>query len=154
MTLQELRDKYYPTHNDNDEYRTVITRDGLNPKYEISRKGLVRNSKTGKILLWQGRGTNQLKYPNVTLSQRTYQVHKIVSLTYHEEVPKPNWVDNLWEQLPDEIKFLFLTDVLVVDHIDLCSWNPCPSNLRFLTISQNTIQANSKDSVNYHGVRL
>ena len=103
------------------------------------------------MLVWTSRGANQLKYPNVTLSKRTYQVHKVISLTYHEEIQKPDWVNDLWEQLPDEVKFLFLTDVLVVDHIDLNSWNPQPSNLRFVTISQNTIQANSKNSVNYHG---
>ena len=151
MTLQELRDIHYPTPEEHDEYRTVITRDGLNPNYEISRKGLIRNTKTGKILLWTGRGRTQLKYPNVTLPPKTYQVHKLISLTYHEEVQKPDWVNDLWAQLPDEIKFLFLTDVLVVDHIDLNSLNPDPSNLRFVTISQNTIQANSKDSINYHG---
>lgn len=149
-TLKELQDKYAPTKEPDEEFHTAITRDGTYENYSISRRGVVINSKTGKQLTWSSRGTaiNRL-YPNITFSRNNkatrYPVHKLVALTFYKELDKPEWVNKVWELLPDDIKFKFLVDVLVVDHIDGITWNPNVENLRFTTLGTNTIKGNPND---------
>lgn len=89
-------------------------------KYTISDKGIVTNTRTGRILK---QDLSAHGYPRVTLSQdgiiKRYFVHRLVASHY---IPNPN-------NLP------------MVNHIDGCKVNNSVDNLEWVTCKENTIHA-------------
>lgn len=140
-TVEQLREEYQPNEElPNEEFRDAVCYYGISEQHEISRRGIVRTKKTGKHLKWCGR--NQAKiYPCVGIEaggKRTAQyVHKLVSMTFWEEVISPEWLTKIMKVSDTEMKFRFITELLAVDHIDGISWNPNVKNLQFTTLVEN-----------------
>lgn len=157
-TAVELRELFYPTKEiEDEEFRNVIVPEGLLKEYSVSRRGIVlshKNNKTRKIS-WSVRDKGR-KYPTVTLchdsvtnfaSAVRHTVHKLVALTFWEEVKLPDYIYEAgWSTWSAELKFKFLSDVLVIDHIDQNSWNPHVTNLQFTDSASNTRSGNKGNS--------
>ena len=154
----ELRELFYPADDiDNEEFRNVIVPDGLLEDYSVSRRGVVLSHKYTKTkrIAWSVRDKGR-KYPNVTLSHNSvtnfaptvrHSVHKLVALTFWEEVKLPDYMYEAgWNTWSAELKFKFLSDVLVIDHIDQNSWNPHVTNLHFTDSASNTRSGNKGNS--------
>ena len=88
--------------------------------YFVSRDGVVTNTKSGRVLKSQ---INSSGYPCVTLRvdgvKKMYSIHRLVAMGYVSG----------------------FRDGLVVNHIDGDKMNYSPSNLEWVTSSQNSIHA-------------
>lgn len=147
-TLRELFTPKEPTG----EFRTIITRDGVAEGYTINREGYILSYKRydeGQPIKWSNR-TASKAYPNVGLQVASlkhirptilYQVHKLVALTFPDEVHFPDWLlEAGWNEWNDSLRWKFLTDVLVVDHIDGHTWCPNVKNLAWTSHGENSVK--------------
>jgi len=146
--LAELREIFQPQEPlENEEFRPISTIHGQTTDYEISRRGLIISYKTSnpKPMNWSSVATRC--YPHVGLTMKnlnknekvTAKVHKLVALTFFDEMELPDFIYEAgWHDWTDELKWKFITDVLVIDHIDGCTWNPHVNNLRFISNGDNS----------------
>lgn len=145
----DMRKKYYPEYDPNDEYRPVKWQHFMSPipKYRINRSGLVIGP-SGRPLLWKankperGEGSS----PSVNLSRvlpegknKPLQVHRGVAYTFYEELQwdmDDSFIEE-FEKCSPFIQKLLLDSVFHVDHHDGIRWNPHISNLRLMLPMDN-----------------
>ena len=77
-----------------ENYKVIVN----NPKYEVSDLGNVRNIKTNRIL----KGTpNKSGYLKVKLNQKFYLIHRLVAITFLENLENKRLVDHINSNVAD-----------------------------------------------------
>ena len=152
----DMREKYQPEYDPNDEYRPIKWQHFMSPisKYKISRSGLVIGSR-GKPMQWRAnkpeRGEGSC--PSVTLSSvlpddknKTIMIHRAVAYTYYDELQwgmDDSFIEE-FEKCSPYIQKLLVDHVFHVDHSDEIRWNPHISNLRLMLPMDNTEKSYAK----------
>lgn len=104
-------------------------------KYNISNTGLIKNTKSNRILKQY---INMWGYKISTISHngslKTYKIHQLVAEVYLNHIPNGH--------------------ELVVNHIDYNRLNNNVNNLEIITMRENTNRLHIKSSSKYVGVSL
>ena len=152
----DMREKYQPEYDPNDEYRPIKWQHFMAPvsKYRINRSGIVIGTRH-KPMSWRAnkpeRGEGSA--PSVTLSgvlpenkNKTIMIHRAVAFTYYDELQwgmADSFIEE-FEKCSPYIQKLLVDHVFHVDHDDEIRWNAHISNLRLMLPVDNNEKSYAK----------
>lgn len=128
-------------------YKPLVYRGEVIPYYYIDENGYVYSTKRGYYhQLSVQNGDSYNPYPKVGITvngkQKTINLHRLVCETYHPR-PLPDLLTKKqWNSIDKEIRNIILehiqhADRYQVNHIDHDHYNFHPSNLEWVTVTEN-----------------
>ena len=127
--------------------KPVVYRGEVVNGYFVNSNGDIYSNKRGyTIKLKLSAGDKYNPYPKYRLMHKgksiTVTAHRLVAETYHEKPIPSILTDEQWETIPEKVRGIVLdylqhADRYQVNHIDHNINNFHPSNLEWVTISQN-----------------
>ena len=145
----EMQDQWQPEYDEADEFKVLKYKRNLTlDNYTISRSGVICGPNK-KNLKWGACSPNRNEKSSPRCiamkdgTRHNLYVHICVAFSFFDEVKWniPVEVLQAFEECPDVIKDILISQCFQVDHIDENTWNPSLDNLQIMLPYDNQLRS-------------